>query len=1515
MSNDDLNSHDQRLVDGLGSPVVPSLKKPEGPRPDVEPPVGAVMVVGGGIAGMQSSLDLANAGFKVYLVEALTAIGGRMAQIDKTFPTNDCSMCIMSPKLVDVGRHKNIEILTSTQLEGLAGEVGHFTATLHTEPRYVDLASCTGCGECATVCPVSLSDEHNLEMTDRRAIFRKYAQAIPGAFSVDKQGESPCRFGCPAHVNCHGYVRLIAEGRFAEALAVERRENPFPAVCGRICPHPCETECTRNGLDAPLAIGALKRFLSDWEAKNPDQAPPPPEIRDRPEKVAIVGGGPAGLTAARQLRLQGFGVTVFEALPHLGGMLRYGIPDYRLPPAVLDQEIQSAVLDLGVEVKLETRVGVDVTLAGLREQGYGAFLLCLGAHVGLKLNIPGEDGPKQGIVDAATFLRDINAGRETPVGGRVFVVGGGNVAMDAARTALRLGADKVTVLYRRAREQMPANPWEIEEAEEEGIELRLLCNPVRLHHEDGRLTAIECIGMELGTPDDSGRRRPVSVEGSEHTLEADWLIPAISQKPELDPLTDDVDQMTNQWGALEVDPVTLQSTTPDIFAGGDAVSGPATAVEAIQAGKRAAESVSRFLLSQDLRAGRTPRRGKRAERSTDGVTVSQRLQMRALSADQRKDNFTEFELGYTEAEAVAEAKRCLDCATCCECLACETACQAGAVIHGDQPVTREVEVGSVVLAPGFETFPAGLRPELGYGHYKNVVTSLEFERLLSASGPTEGHVKRPSDGATPVRVAWIQCVGSRDHSCNRDYCSSVCCMYASKEALIAKEHDGNIEPTIFFIDMRAFGKGFDEYVARAEDHYGVRYIRSMVSRVMEDPVTENLEIRYTSADGERLAEEFDLVVLSVGVQVSNQVKNLAERLEVDLDDFGFAETQTFTPVATNRQGVFVCGAFGGPKDIPETVSEASGAAGAAASKLAASRGTQITPETYPEPRALPADEDLKVGVFVCHCGINIAAVVDVQNVAEYAKELPGVTYANNVLYACSQDNQEKMREIIAAEGLNRVVVASCSPRTHEPLFQATLQQSGLNKYLFDMANIRDQCSWVHRSDNPRATTKAKRLLRMAVANVSEAAPLQEREFPVDSGLLIIGGGLAGMTAALQAAEQGFAVYLVEREPHLGGNLRHLRQTTDGENVAAYLEELLVAVRGSPGIRVFTGSQVVTQTGYVGAFETEIMTPAGDSRRIHHGAVLLATGGRESRPALHGLDDDPRVCTQMDFEQRLATEDDLGNQAPHIVMLQCAGSRDEHQPYCSRVCCNQAIKNGQAYLERFPDGRVDVLYRDIRSYGLGELRYREARRRGINFIRYDPESNAPTVDRNGTGKRLKITLTDPSIRRPVELAPDLLVLSTGITPYDNEELGTLLRVPRADNGFFIEAHAKLRPVDFASDGLYLAGLAHGPKSMSETISQASAAVARAATILSQPKLSLTGVVSTVDPDHCAVCLTCVRACPYGVPTITDEHTAEINPALCQGCGICAAECPARTITLGHFTDDQLSAKLNAMEEKR
>ncbi len=735
-------------------------------------------------------------------------------------------------------------------------------------------------------------------------------------------------------------------------------------------------------------------------------------------------------------------------------------------------------------------------------------------------------------------------------------------------------------------------------------------------------------------------------------------------------------------------------------------------------------------------------------------------------------------------------------------------------------------------------------------------------------------------------------------------------MYATKEAFIAREHDSNIEPTIFYIDMRSFGKNFDGYITRAQEN-NVRFVRAMVSRVFEDPQTGNLELRYVDEAGKKQTEIFDMVVLSVGIQIAEETKSLAATMDIDLDDFGFALTDTFKPLATSRPGVFVSGCINGPKDIPETVSEASGAAQAASASLASARGSLITEEVLPEERVPAPDEGLRIGVFICHCGTNIASVVDVEDVTEYAKTLPGVVYAEHPLYTCSQDSQERIREIIKEHKLNRVVASACSPTTHEPLFMSTLREAGLNKYFFDMANIRDQCSWVHPTEPELATEKSKRLTRMAVANASQGEALEDLEFGVDSHLLVVGGGIAGMTAALEAAQQGFGVFLIEQQPVLGGQMLNIKRSTDGRDTGEFLNNLKEQVLNNPNIKVFTSSMVVEQSGFVGSFESEVMTPSGATRILKHGAILVATGAEEYRPEIYDLGNHDAVVTQTDFENML--ENRASMEPTSIVMLQCAGSRcEEHLSYCSRVCCNQAVKNSLRMKQFSPEARIDILYRDMRCYGLGELDYRKARLQGINFIRYDSESNMPQITTSEAG--VEIMLTDPSIRLPIKLNPELLVLSTGLKPRDTEELASMLRVPRNDAGFFIEAHAKLRPVDLPSEGLFMAGTAHGPKNATETIAQAQAAVARATTILSQMHLKMSGVVSTVDPTNCAVCLTCVRACPYGVPFINEEHTAEINPALCQGCGICVAECPAKTISLGRFEDKNIAAKIKSYGEK-
>ncbi len=1196
------------------------------------PPTGAVLVVGGGISGMQSALDLANSGLKVYLVENSPAIGGKMAQLDKTFPTNDCSMCIVSPKLVEVGRHRNIELLTHSELKELNGDAGNFTAKVVQHARYVDVDKCTGCGLCELVCPVT------------------HISSFP--FKADDEPKKKkLRAKDKRLITCEAPVEPTAEHAWTFTVDDEKCSQ-----CGA-----CHRACLQDAIS--------------WQKKENASI----------DQEKCTGCGACLVACPEKYQA----ITVSDA-PELEKSLGAAISErsFRLKQSFFKRESKDCV-----------RCGL-------------CAITC--------------------------------------------------------KYVMKIGALKM-----------------VEEGIQAGVDICQVCGACVSH------CPVDFLSMDKVT----------------------------SKVPQ--PLYDDFNENLSLRKPVNI---YYPQAVP-----------------------------------------RVP---------------------------------------------VIDEQSCVQLNT-GACGTCATICGVGAIEYTHREIEKEISIGSVIFSPGIEVFDAKKRGEYGYGTYENVVTSIEFERLLSASGPTSGVVARPSDGAHPKKIAWIQCVGSRDHSCNRDYCSSVCCMYATKEAFIAREHDSNIEPTIFFIDMRSFGKNFDEYITRAEEK-NVRLVRAMVSRVYEDPVTGNLELRYVDESGKKMTEDFDMVVLSVGIQVPEKTKTLANNIGIDLDQFGFAITETFSPLATSRDGVFVSGAVNGPKDIPETVSEASGAAQAAAANLSSSRGSLITEEVLPEEQIPDPEDELRIGVFICHCGTNIASVVDVDEVTEYAKQLPGVVYAEHPLYTCSQDTQERIRDIIKEHKLNRVVASACSPTTHEPLFMSTLRQAGINKYFFDMANIRDQCSWVHPTEPEMATEKSKRLTRMAVANAAMGEPLEELEFDVDSSLLIIGGGLAGMTAAEEAAKQGFSVYLVEQQEELGGQMLHLRRTWDGSSIIDYIERLKTRVLNNERIKVFTQSMVVEQSGFVGSFETEIMTPSGATRTIKHGAILVATGAEEYRPELHGLGEDENVVTQIELEDMIEENQAEKLAMAHIVMLQCAGSRDEeHLPYCSRICCNHAVKNGLALKEKYPECRIDVLYRDMRCYGLGELNYRKARMAGINFIRYEPESNPPQIEIEDQG--ITITLTDPSIGLPVKLQSSLLVLSTGIKPRDTEELASMLRVPRNSLGFFIEAHAKLRPVDLPSEGLFMAGTAHAPKDAGETISQAQAAVARATTILAKQKLQMSGVISKVDPKDCAVCLTCVRACPYGVPFINEDHTAEINPALCQGCGICVAECPAKTISLGRFEDRNIAAKLKAYSD--
>ncbi len=839
-----------------------------------------------------------------------------------------------------------------------------------------------------------------------------------------------------------------------------------------------------------------------------------------------------------------------------------------------------------------------------------------------------------------------------------------------------------------------------------------------------------------------------------------------------------------------------------------------------------------------------------------------------------------------------------------KCLLCVKACQTKAIDHKMNDEMLDLDVGAIILAPGYDVFDAGKKAEYGHGVYPNVLTNIEFERMLSASGPTEGHIIRPSDQRTVEYVAFIQCVGSRDAQTGNTYCSSYCCMAAIKEAVIGQEHSPGLKAEIFFMDTRAFGKEFEEYLQRAEKEYGVKISRNnRIPKVQEDPATHDLILSYH--EGPEIREEvYDMVVLSAGARPPASAEKDAKLLGIQLNKFGFCDTDELTPVETSVPGVYVCGAFSGPKDIPDSVAQASGAAGKVAALLSTERGKNITKKEYPPEKDVSKKEP-RIGVFVCHCGVNIGGVVKVPEVVEYAMTLPNVVYAEDNLYSCSQDTQKNVKEMIDKHDLNRVVVAACTPRTHEPLFQSTCREAGLNKYLFEMANIRDQCSWVHRLEPDRATAKAKDLVRMAVAKASSLKPLAQPKIPVTKSALVIGGGLSGISSALEIARAGFEVHLVEKDKELGGHLRGIYHTLTGVDPQETLKNLNDEIRQHKNIKLHMSDELADLKGYIGNFESTLKS----GEKIKHGAIVVATGAVEYNPVeyLHG--NDPRVIKQTDLGALLAN----GKfNAKNVVIIQCVGSRNDEHPNCSRICCSTAMANVCKIRLEHPETNVFVIYRDIRTYGFAEEYYNAAARLGATFLRFDP-SAPPTVSVEGDS--LTVEVEEQFIEETVKLKPDYLVLNAAVHPNpDNQNLHKLLKVPLTKEGFYLEAHMKLRPVDFATDGIFLCGLAHSPRLIGESVSQALAAAAKVNTVLSKDHIEAEGAVSVVDEEKCIACGRCEEVCEYKAPSIQEVKPgvfkSKINEALCKGCGSCAVECCSGAITSKRFESEAIMSMVEA-----
>jgi len=827
----------------------------------------------------------------------------------------------------------------------------------------------------------------------------------------------------------------------------------------------------------------------------------------------------------------------------------------------------------------------------------------------------------------------------------------------------------------------------------------------------------------------------------------------------------------------------------------------------------------------------------------------------------------------------------------------------------------EVNVGAIILSPGLEPFDPKVRGEYRYGKFENVVTSMDYERLLCATGPYEGEILRASDKKHPHKIAWIQCVGSRRVTPGENsYCSAVCCTYTQKQVILTKEHDAEAECTIFHNDIRSYGKDFERFYERAERLPGIRFIRSYTSIVKEDPGSKNVTIRYSTPEEGVKEEEFDMVVLSVGLNPPDDAKGLAKRFGIELNHHDYCKINPVNPMETTRPGIFVSGAFQGPTDIPESVFSASGAGSQCAELLDYRRGKLAKERIYPPERDVSKEEP-RIGVFVCHCGANIGRVVNVPETVEYCKTLPNVVYSQEQLFSCATNCAKEITDMSKEKGLNRVIVAACSPRTLEPLFRDTVREAGLNQYYYEMANIREHNSWVHSKEKEEATQKAKDIIRMSVARAYHLEPLREIDLPVNKAALVVGGGLAGMTCALSIANQGHEVHLVEREKDLGGTARRIHATLEGLDVQAYLRDVIRKVYQHPLIHVYTNATITGATGYVGNFVTNVKSERGVTE-IKHGAAVIAVGADVYKPAEYLYGEDDRVMTHLELEEQINKGNEKVINAESLVMIQCVGCRNEDRNYCSRICCSESIKNALKLKEINPKMDIYILFRDMRTYGFSEDYYREAADKDVKFIRYEPQDKPEVQAGESEEGRpvLKVTAPDYILGMKVEIDADIVSLAAAvIPPAGNKEISQLFKVPLGPDGFFQEAHVKLRPVEFAADGVYLCGIAHYPKFISEAIKQAYGAAGRVLTLLSHDTVIASGSVCEVDEKKCMGCGQCISVCTYGAIEFRETRQgkkAVVNPVLCKGDGLCNAKCPTGAIRLKHFTDEEILSQIDA-----